>query len=73
MWGAGHSEKVSVTHIRTPAQFYVQLGSRRGELDTMCRQINQHCRSQQFRRDLPECVDVGENYRLTGTCPSAWT
>ncbi|XP_076445167.1 RING finger protein 17-like [Babylonia areolata] len=57
----GRMEKVQVTHIRTPTQFYVQLMRDRGELETLQRHINQHCRqsAQQGRKGAPPCLDPG--------------
>lgn len=55
----GHMEHVSLTHIKTPAQFYVQLNSRRGEMMTLEHQIQKYCRSMAGKKATPELVEPG--------------
>ncbi|KAK7107702.1 RING finger protein 17-like isoform X2 [Littorina saxatilis] len=68
----GHCEKVQVTHIATPSRFYVQLASRRGELETMQRQINQHCRGPQGKKGIPEFVEPGCMVLAQYSADKAW-
>lgn len=55
----GHCEKVMVTHIRTPAQFYVQLHSQAADLTSLSRQINNYCRTTS-KKDIPEILSEGD-------------
>ncbi|XP_076467185.1 RING finger protein 17-like [Babylonia areolata] len=56
----GHTEQVKVTHIRTPAQFYVQLLVQQEEIDRLHRQINAFCRSAEGRKAVPDLVEKGD-------------
>ena len=55
--GPGHSERVIITHIATPHKFYVQLTSRRGELATLERQINQYCRAPVSQKPMEGLIE----------------
>ncbi|KAL8569335.1 hypothetical protein ACOMHN_014019 [Nucella lapillus] len=71
---ASEGQRIQVTHIRTPGQFYVQLLEKHTQLETLQRHLHQHCRGgpQHRKQDTPHSLHPGTMVMAQFSLDKSW-